>query len=259
MAVEGGPPIYPFSSRINHTSSNKVALVFGGSRGIGAAAVRRLAKDGFAVGLTYVSRPDSAEEMVAEVMANGGQALAIKADSADAEAIQQAVQQLVSHFGRLDVVVVNAGLLRLGQIDSFTVEALDEILSVNIRGVYLAIQAAVARMGDNGRVITIGSNSAVRPLTPIGTVYGMSKAAVAAMIKGLALDLAPRGIRVNNIQPGPIETDMTIDQIDMIRGMVPLKQVGQPNDIAELVSYLASEESRYMTGASLTIDGGMSL
>ncbi|MED5523765.1 MAG: 3-oxoacyl-ACP reductase family protein [Pseudomonadota bacterium] len=241
------------------TSSNKVALVFGGSRGIGAAAVRRLAKDGFAVGLTYVSRPDSAEEMVAEVMANGGQALAIKADSADAEAIQQAVQQLVSHFGRLDVVVVNAGLLRLGQIDSFTVEALDEILSVNIRGVYLAIQAAVARMGDNGRVITIGSNSAVRPLTPIGTVYGMSKAAVAAMIKGLALDLAPRGIRVNNIQPGPIETDMTIDQIDMIRGMVPLKQVGQPNDIAELVSYLASEESRYMTGASLTIDGGMSL
>lgn len=138
-------------------------------------------------------------------------------------------------------------------------EALDEILSVNIRGVYLAIQAAVARMGDNGRVITIGSNSAVRPLTPIGTVYGMSKAAVAAMIKGLALDLAPRGIRVNNIQPGPIETDMTIDQIDMIRGMVPLKQVGQPNDIAELVSYLASEESRYMTGASLTIDGGMSL
>ncbi|ROQ27668.1 3-oxoacyl-ACP reductase family protein [Gallaecimonas pentaromativorans] len=241
------------------TSNNKVALVFGGSRGIGAAAVRRLAKDGFAVGLTYVSRPDSAEEMVAEVMANGGQALAIKADSADAEAIQQAVQQLVSHFGRLDVVVVNAGLLRLGQIDSFTVEALDEILSVNIRGVYLAIQAAVARMGDNGRVITIGSNSAVRPLTPIGTVYGMSKAAVAAMIKGLALDLAPRGIRVNNIQPGPIETDMTIDQIDMIRGMVPLKQVGQPNDIAELVSYLASEESRYMTGASLTIDGGMSL
>lgn len=241
------------------TSNNKVALVFGGSRGIGAAAVRRLAKDGFAVGLTYVSRPDSAEEMVAEVMANGGQALAIKADSADAEAIQQAVQQLVTHFGRLDVVVVNAGLLRLGQIDSFTVEALDEILSVNIRGVYLAIQAAVARMGDNGRVITIGSNSAVRPLTPIGTVYGMSKAAVAAMIKGLALDLAPRGIRVNNIQPGPIETDMTIDQIDMIRGMVPLKQVGQPNDIAELVSYLASEESRYMTGASLTIDGGMSL
>jgi 3-oxoacyl-[acyl-carrier protein] reductase len=169
------------------------------------------------------------------------------------------VEKVVAHFGRLDVVVVNAGILRLGMVDAFTLADLDQVLQVNVRGVYVAIQAAVTQMGENGRVITIGSNSAVRPLTPVGTVYGMSKAAVAAMVKGLALDLAPRGIRVNNIQPGPIETDMTAEHIEHIKGMVPLGQVGKPEDVAELVSYLAGASSGYMTGSSLTIDGGMTL
>lgn len=237
----------------------KVALVFGGSRGIGAAAARRLAKDGFAVGLTYVSRPDSAEHVVDDIVAANGNAVAVRADSADADAIRAAVDGVVARFGRLDVVVVNAGVLRVGRVDSFSLEALDEVLNVNIRGVYVAVQAAVPHMTDGGRVITIGSNSAVRPLTPIGSVYGMSKAAVAALVKGLALDLAPRGIRVNNIQPGPIETDMTAGQIEHIAPMVPLGEVGRPDDVAELVSYLAGAASGYMTGASLTIDGGMSL
>lgn len=243
----------------NASSKEKVALVFGGSRGIGAAAVRRLARDGFAVGFTYVSRPDSAQEVVDAVAAGGGQAYAVQADSADAAAIRMAVEKVVAHFGRLDVVVVSAGILRVGTVDAFTLADFDQVLQVNVRGVYVAIQAAVAHMGENGRVITIGSNSAVRPLTPIGTVYGMSKAAVAAMVKGLALDLAARGIRINNIQPGPIETDMTAEHIEHIKGMVPLGQVGQPEDIAELVSYLAGPSSRYMTGSSLTIDGGMTL
>jgi 3-oxoacyl-[acyl-carrier protein] reductase len=237
----------------------RVALVFGGSRGIGAAAVRRLARDGFSVAFTYVSRADSARSVADSIVALGGAALAIQADSADAVAIRAAVDSTLTHFGRLDVVVVNAGLLRLGAIATFRTEDLDQLLAVNVRGVYLAIQAAVAQMGDNGRVITIGSNGAVRPLTPVGTVYGMTKAAVAAMVKGLALDLAPRGIRVNNIQPGPIETDMTVDHIEHIKGLIPLAQVGQPDDVAELVSYLAGDSSRYMTGTSLTLDGGMSL
>ena len=237
----------------------KVALVFGGSRGIGSAAVRRLSRDGFAVGFTYVSRPDSAQHVVDTVTGAGGRAFAVQADSADATAIRAAVEKVIAHFGRLDVVVVNAGVLRLGSIDAFTLEDLDQVLRINVRGVYAAIQAAVAHMGEDGRVITIGSNSAVRPLTPIGTVYGMSKAAVAAMTKGLALELAPRGIRVNNIQPGPTRTDMTAEHIEHIQGVVPLKQVGEPADIAELVSYLAGPASGYMTGASLTIDGGMSL
>lgn len=239
--------------------NEKVAMVFGGSRGIGAAAAQRLANDGFAVGLTYVSRPDSAENVVNAIRDSGGRALAVRADSSDADAIRAAVEQVVTHFGRLDVVVVNAGVLRLGLVDSFTLEALDEVLDVNVRGVYVAVQAAVRYMGEGGRVITIGSNSAVRPLTPIGSVYGMSKAAVAALVKGLALDLAPRGIRVNNIQPGPIETDMTASQIEHIKPMVPLGQVGRPDDVAELVSYLSGPASGYMTGSSLTIDGGMAL
>jgi 3-oxoacyl-[acyl-carrier protein] reductase len=243
----------------NLNNEAKVALVFGGSRGIGAAAVRRLARDGFAVGFTYVSRPDSAQKVVNAVLADGGHVLSLPADSADATAIRVAVEKVVAHFGRLDVVVVNAGVLRLGMVDAFTLADLDQVLQVNIRGVYVAIQAAVAHMGENGRVITIGSNSAVRPLTPVGTVYGMSKAAVAAMVKGLALDLAARGIRVNNIQPGPIETDMTVEHIERIKEMVPLGQVGQTEDIAELVSYLAGASSRYMTGSSITIDGGMTL
>jgi 3-oxoacyl-[acyl-carrier protein] reductase len=241
------------------SNNEKVALVFGGSRGIGAAAVRRLSRDGFSVALTYVSRPESAQEVVDAVVADGGQAFAVRADSADATALRMAVEKVMAHFGRLDVVVVNAGILRLGMVDTFTLADLDQVLRVNVRGVYVAIQAAVAHMGENGRVITIGSNSAVRPLTPVGTVYGMSKAAVAAMVKGLALDLAPRGIRVNNIQPGPSETEMTAEHIEHIKGMVPLGQVGQTEDIAELVSYLAGASSRYMTGSSLTIDGGMTL
>lgn len=246
---------------MNSYASNreKAALVFGGSRGIGAAAVRRLARDGFAVGFTYVSRPDSAQDVVAAVAADGGEAYAVQADSADATAIQAAVAEVVARFGRLDVVVINAGILRLGTVDTFTLADFDQVLQINVRGVYVAIQAAVAHMGENGRVITIGSNGAVRPLTPIGTVYGMSKAAVAAMVKGLALDLAARGIRVNNIQPGPIETDMTAEHIEQIKRSVPLGHVGQTEDIAALVSYLADPSSRYMTGSSLTIDGGMSL
>jgi 3-oxoacyl-[acyl-carrier protein] reductase len=246
---------------MNFTAGNKmkVALVFGGSRGIGAAVVRRLARDGFAVGLTYVSRLDKAREVVNAVEAEGGQALAVRADSADPTAIQAAVEAVAAQFGRLDVVVINAGVLRLGTIDVFTLEDLDQILDVNIRGVYLAIQAAVARMGENGRVITIGSNSAVRPLSPIGSVYAMSKAAVATLVKGLALDLAPRGIRVNNIQPGPIETDMTARHIEQIKDSIPLKRVGQSEEVAALASYLAGDQSIYMTGASLTLDGGMSL
>jgi len=240
-------------------NEKKVALVFGGSRGIGAAAVRRLARDGFAVALTYVSRPDRAREVVDTIEAEGGRAFAVQADSADAVAIQAAVEAVVAHFGRLDVVVVNAGVLRLGTIDAFTLDDLDQVLNVNVRGVYVAIQAAVARMGENGRVITIGSNSAVRPLNPIGSVYAMSKAAVAMLVKGLALDLAPRGIRVNNIQPGPTQTDMTASHIEQIKASIPLNRVGQPEDVAALVSYLAGDASIYMTGASLTLDGGMSL
>lgn len=241
------------------TTNGKVALVFGGSRGIGAAIALRLAQDGFDVALTYVSRPDGAKEVVSKIEAMGRKAVAIKADSADPVAIRAAVTETVERFGPLNAVVVNAGIARLGTVETFGLEDLDATLDVNVRGVFLAIQAAVAQMPDGGRVITIGSNIAIRTGFPGTSVYAMSKAAVAAMVQNLALDLAPRRITVNNIQPGPTETDMTAPMASKLRDILPLKRMGDPSEIAALVSYVAGPESGYMTGSSLTIDGGFVL
>lgn len=234
----------------------KTALVFGGARGIGAAIARRLAADGYDIALTYVSRPDKAEAVAAAVREQGREAVAIEADSADPAAIQGAVELAVSRLGPLDAVVVNAGVLRLGSIESFSLEDLNLVLDVNVRGVYLAIQAAVARMRDGGRVVTVGSNTAIRTGSAGGSAYAMSKAAVASMVKGAALDLAPRRITVNNIQPGPTETDMTQGMADRLKEIVPLRRLGDPAELAALVSFLCGPDAGFMTGASVTVDGG---
>ena len=197
--------------------------------------------------------------MAAAIEEHGVQALALKADSANAAELQAAVEQAAARFGRIDIVVVNAGILHIADVAEFGIETLDRMLDVNVRGVYLAIKAALPHMPPGGRVITIGSNTAVRSGHPGSSVYSMTKGAVAVMVKGLAVDLAPRGITINNNQPGPIETDMTADMIELVKDWIPLKRVGQPSEIAGLAAYLAGPESGYMTGASLTIDGGMSL
>lgn len=243
----------------NRKLTGKVAIVFGGSRGIGAAAARRLANEGADVAITYVSAPERAAETVKAIEQAGRAGLAIKADSADPAAIKAAVAQAVQRFGRLDIAVVNAGILLLGDVETVSVEDLDRMLNVNVRGVFLAIQATAARLTEGGRIITIGSNVAVRSGHPGSSVYSMTKAAVAVMVKGVAVDLASRGITVNNIQPGPTVTDMTADHIEMIKPLIPLKRAGDPDEIAGLVAYLASKESGYMTGSSLTMDGGMAL
>ncbi|MBQ5948853.1 SDR family NAD(P)-dependent oxidoreductase [Massilia sp. ST3] len=243
----------------NASTQNKTALVIGGSRGIGAAIALRLARDGANVALTYASAGAKAAEVAAAIEAQGVQALALKADSASAAELQDAVGQAATRFGRIDIVVVNAGILHIADVAAFSLEQLDRMLDVNVRGVYLAIQAALPHMPAGGRVITIGSNAAVRSGHPGSSVYSMTKGAVAVMVKGLAVDLAPRGITINNIQPGPIETDMTADMIEMVKEWIPVKRVGQPHEVAALAAYLAGAESGYMTGASLTIDGGMSL
>jgi 3-oxoacyl-[acyl-carrier protein] reductase len=237
----------------------KVAIVFGGSRGIGAAVAQRLARDGADVALTYVSAPEKAAEIVTAIENGGRKGLAIKADSADPAAVQAAVARAVEICGRLDIVVVNAGILLLGSVETVSLEDLNRMLNINIRGVFVAIQAAAPHLPVGGRVVTIGSNTAVRTGFPGSSVYSMTKAAVATMVKGIAIDLAPRGITVNNVQPGPTETDMTEVNIDMVKPLIPLGRVGQPREIAGLVAYLASEESGYMTGSSLTIDGGFVL
>jgi 3-oxoacyl-[acyl-carrier protein] reductase len=234
------------------------AIVFGGSRGIGAAIAIRLARDGFDVALTYVSRPEAAAAVATEIEALGRRALPIRADSADPVAIRDAVSRTIDQFGMLDAAVVNAGLLHLAPLADVRLEDLDRMLAVNVRGAYLAIQAAAASMREGGRIVTIGSNTAVR--SGLGSsVYAMTKAAVASMVQGLALDLAPRRITVNNVQPGPIETDMTASMVETLEGIVPIGRVGHPREVAGLVSYLAGPEGGYANGASLTIDGGFVL
>ncbi|MGP9812677.1 SDR family oxidoreductase [Rhodopseudomonas sp. NSM] len=235
------------------------AIVFGGSRGIGAAIAQQLADDGFAVALTYLCNADKAEAVCESIRTGGGQAIAVRADSRNPSDLCRAVETVSRDLGPLDVVIINSGALRIGPLRTFAREDFDLLIDVNIRGVFLAIQASMSALRDGGRIITIGSNAAVRTGSSEGGVYAMTKAAVASLIQSLALELAPRGITVNNVQPGPIETDMTAGMTALLVNRIPLRRIGKPAEIASLVSYLASSDAGYMTGANLTIDGGMVL
>jgi 3-oxoacyl-[acyl-carrier protein] reductase len=234
----------------------RVALVLGGSRGIGAAIVGRLAKDGAKTAFTYAASQDSAEALRVKIEDKGGTALAVKADSADADQIKAAIDQTVARFGRLDILVVNAGVLTRGAVDQLSLDDFDRMVAINVRGVFAAIHHASPLLTDGGRIVTIGSNTALRVGVPGGGAYAMTKAAVASLVRGAAIDLAPRAITVNNVQPGPTTTDMTDGIIDFVKPMIPLGRMGETREIAGLVAYLVREESGFMTGASLTIDGG---
>jgi len=250
------------NTNTNLTLSNKVAFVQGGSRGIGAAIVKRLVQEGAIVAFTYVSSPDKAQALVNELEAKGGRALAIQADSSDSTALQQAIRIAAETFGRLDILINNAGVLAMGPVEEFKLEDLDRTLDVNVRSVFVATQEAVRFMGEGGRVITIGSTNADRMPFAGGAVYAMSKSAIVGLTKGLARDLGPRGITVNNVQPGPVDTDMNpadSDFADALKGLMALPRYGKAEEIASFVAYLAGPEAGYITGASLTIDGGYSV
>ncbi|WP_191486474.1 3-oxoacyl-ACP reductase family protein [Pseudomonas sp. FEN] len=241
--------------------NGKVALIQGGSRGIGAAIVTRLAAQGAAVAFTYVSSEAKAKELQDRVVAVGGKALAIKADSADANAIRQAVSRTVETFGRLDILVNNAGVLAMAPLDEFKLEDFDRTLAVNVRSVFIATQEAARHMGEGGRVINIGSTNAERMPFAGGGPYAMSKSALVGLTKGLARDLGPRGITINNVQPGPVDTDMNPADSDFAGSLISLMasgRYGRAEEIASFVAYLAGPEAGYITGASLTIDGGFS-
>ncbi|EJL87214.1 dehydrogenase of unknown specificity, short-chain alcohol dehydrogenase [Herbaspirillum sp. CF444] len=245
----------------NLTLKDKVAFVQGGSRGIGAAIVERLVQEGAIVAFTYVSSPDKAQALVSKVEAKGGRALAIQADSSDTAALQQAIRIAAETFGRLDILVNNAGVLALGSVEEFKLEDLDRTLAVNVRSVFVATQEAVRFMGEGGRIITIGSTNADRMPFAGGAVYAMSKSAIVGLTKGLSRDLGPRGITVNNVQPGPVDTDMNpadSDFAETLKGLMALPRYGKAEEIASFVAYLAGPEAGYITGASLMIDGGFS-
>jgi len=234
----------------------KVALVTGGSRGIGAGIVRRLASDGASVAFTYSNSEEKALQLVREIESLGGKALALKADSAYAEELQSAVIKATESLGPLDIFVSNAGILMRGTIDTYSLEDFDRMVAINIRAAFIGIQAAARKMKDGGRIIVIGSNTAIRTAFPGASIYSMTKAALTGLVRGAAIDLAPRAITVNNVQPGPTATDMTSALAEMVKPLIPLKRMGDISEIASFVSYLASEEAGFITGASLTIDGG---
>lgn len=239
--------------------SGKVAIVTGGSRGIGAAIAKRLAADGADVAFTYATSPQKAGEVARAIESAGGRALAIRADSANVEEVKNAVAETVKTFDRLDILVNNAGVAVLAPIEEFSPDEFDHLIAVNIKGVFAATQEAVRHMADGGRIIMIGSVNSDRMPFAGGSVYALTKGAVAGFTRGLARDLGPRGITVNNIQPGPVDTDMNPADgpfADVLKGMIALHRYGQSDEIAGLVSYLAGPEADYITGASLKIDGG---
>ncbi|MDR7220567.1 NAD(P)-dependent dehydrogenase (short-subunit alcohol dehydrogenase family) [Aminobacter aminovorans] len=239
--------------------AGKVALVTGGSRGIGAAIAVQLASAGADVALTYVRSAEKAEAVVGQVEALGRRGLAIQADNADAAAVEAAVTSTIAAFGRLDILVNSAGIWHHSPIDTVSLEQLDEVMSVNFRAPFIASKAAAGVMREGGRIISIGSNLADRvPFEGIA-LYSASKAALVGLTKGLARDLGPRGITVNVVHPGSTETDMNPaegDVADYQRSLMAIPQFGSPNDIAGLVTWLAGPQSRFVTGAALTIDGG---
>ncbi|WP_207478006.1 3-oxoacyl-ACP reductase family protein [Arenibaculum pallidiluteum] len=239
--------------------SGKVALVTGGSRGIGAAITRRLAADGAAVALTYARATEEARAVAAGIASNGGSAVPLAADNRDPAAVEAAVEQTVAELGRLDILVNNAGIFVAKPLQELTLRDFEESIAINLRAAFIASQAAARHMGDGGRIISIGSSFAQRVPGPGVSLYALSKAGIIGMTKGMARDLGSRGITVNVVHPGSTDTDMNpadSRDADLQRARMAIPRFGDPRDVAGLVAWLAGAEARSVTGAEFTIDGG---
>jgi 3-oxoacyl-[acyl-carrier protein] reductase len=237
----------------------KVVLVTGGSRGIGAAIAKRLAADGASVAITYVSHPDSALEVVKAIELEGGKAIAIKADAGDPASAKAAIDETVATFGQLDVLVNNAGTAIPKPFEETPLEEIDHILHLNVRGVMVATQQALKHMKKGGRIIMIGSCVGERVIAPGLVAYAATKGAVKMFAQGLAREIGGRGITVNNVQPGPIDTDLNPAEDDWAvsqKAATALGRYGDVHEVAALVAFIAGPDSSYITGANLTVDGG---
>jgi 3-oxoacyl-[acyl-carrier protein] reductase len=239
----------------------KVAIVIGGTRGIGAAISRRMVADGASVAIVYLSRSADAESFGQELRNDGATVRLIQADVSDRNALTSAIGEVVSHFGRIDVLVNVAGMAIVGPLDSYADDAFDRIFALNVRAPFIASKIASSMMGAGGRIITIGSIVADRMPGDGGTLYAASKAALGGMTRGLARDLGVRGITANLVQPGPIDTDRNpADGPNAAANRAPLAipRHGTTGEVAGLVAYLASPEAGFITGATYNIDGGWS-
>ncbi|RZJ67014.1 MAG: 3-oxoacyl-ACP reductase FabG [Flavobacterium sp.] len=239
--------------------SNKVALVTRGSRGIGAGIVRRLSNEGAIVAFTFAGNPEKANGLIAELESQGGKVIAILADSASETALSHAVKKTISEFGKLDILVNNAGIGTFAPLEDFSIEDFDKIFAINVRAPFIAIKEAAKHLQRGGRIINIGSINADRMPFAGGGVYAMSKAAVQGLTRGLARDFGPLGITINNVQPGPIDTDMNPASgpfAEMLMPHISVGRYGTASEVGAMVAFLAGDESGYINGASLDIDGG---
>jgi 3-oxoacyl-[acyl-carrier protein] reductase len=239
--------------------AGKTALVTGGSRGIGAAIARRLASEGASVAITYSKDSKSADAVVKTIEAAGGKAIAIQADATNSEAVIAAVESTVKKFGGLDVLVNNAGTAIPKPFAEATLGELDQVIDLNLRGIFVATHAALKHIKDGGRIIMIGSCVGERMMTPGLAAYAATKGAVKMFTQGLAREVGDRGITVNNVQPGPIDTDLNPAASEWATPQIELtalKRYGHVDDVAALVAFVAGPDASYITGANLTVDGG---
>lgn len=247
---------------MTHALAGKVALVTGGSRGIGAGIARKLARAGADVAITYASSRTKADEVVADIEAAGRRGLAIQADNANSADVETAVSRVAETFGKIDILVNNAGIFPYGPMEEVTADEFDRTMAIHAKAVFVAVQTAVRHMPDGGRIVSIGSCLVDRVPGPGFSLYAMSKSALVGLTKGLARDLGPRGITVNLIHPGPIDTDMNPadgEGAEAEKSLTALGHYGTTDDIAAMVLHLAGDTGRFITGASLTVDGGYAI
>lgn len=247
---------------MNNALDGKVALVTGGSRGIGAAVVQRLAEEGADVAFTFQQNQERADDVVQKIKAAGRRVIAIQADSADPAAVVAAVDRAVGELGRLDILVNSAGAFLLGPIEQLSLEEFERTVAVNVRAPFVASQAAVRHLPAGGRIINIGSNMAERAVFPGFSLYAMSKTALTGLTKALGRELGARAITVNLVNPGPTDTELNPadgPNADTINGFTAVGHYAAPADVAGAVVFLASPDSRYITGATVNVDGGFTI